>query len=142
MFDEEKAALVHTGSCLCRAIQFEVSGELAPIQLCHCSVCRKAQGGPFGANIPVTVKDFRLLCGEAEMASYESSPGKERVFCRRCGGPLFSRLASLPDRIRLRAGTLDAPTGGTLGFNFHVASKADWWEITDDLPQYPDARPT
>lgn len=133
---------MHTGSCLCRAVQFEVSGELAPIQLCHCGDCRKAQGGPFGANIPVTVKDFRLLSGEAEMTAFESSPGKERVFCRRCGGPLFSRLTALPDRIRLRAGTLDAPSGAGLGFHFYVASKADWWTITDDLPQYPDARPS
>ena len=27
------------------------------------------------------------------------------------------------------------------GFHFHVASKAGWWEITDDLPQYPAERP-
>lgn len=132
---------MHAGSCLCRAVRYEVEGDLPPIQLCHCSDCRKAQGGPFGANIPLETANFRLLSGEELLTAYESSPGKERVFCRRCGGPLFSRLASKPGAMRLRAGTLDAPADATLGFHFYVDSKAPWWPITDDLPQYPDARP-
>lgn len=132
---------MHAGSCLCRAVRYEVEGDLPPIQLCHCGACRKAQGGPFAANIPLETVNFRLLCGEEELSDYESSPGKHRVFCRRCGGPLFSRLDSKPGVIRLRAGTLDAAADATLGFHFYVDSKAPWWPITDDLPQYPDARP-
>lgn len=133
---------MHSGSCLCRAVRFEVDGELAPIQVCHCSDCRKAQGSAFGTNIPVATKDFRLLSGEAELTAYESSPGKERVFCRRCGGPVLSRLKAKPEVVRLRAGSLDMPTGAKLDFHFYVASKADWWPITDDLPQYPAERPS
>ena len=115
---------MHAGSCLCRAVRYEVDGDLPPIQLCHCGACRKAQGGPFGANIPLESANFRLLSGEDQLTAYESSPGKERVFCRRCGGPLFSRLASKPGAIRLRAGTRDAPTDAKLGFHFSVDSKA------------------
>ena len=132
---------MHTGSCHCRAVRFEIEGDLAPIQVCHCGDCRKAQGGPFGTNIPVETSKFHLLSGADEMKIYDSTPDKERVFCGRCGGPLFSRLASKPGAIRLRAGTLDAPTNAKLGFHFYVDSKASWWPITDDLPQYPDARP-
>lgn len=130
-----------TGSCLCRAVRFAVGGELAPIQFCHCTDCRKAQGGAFASNIPVAEADFRLIGGEEDLQAYESSPGKERVFCRRCGSPIFSRHVSKPGVLRLRAGTLDAPTGARAGFHFHVASKADWWEITDVLPQHPGERP-
>lgn len=132
---------MHAGSCLCRTVRFEIDGPLAPIQFCHCTDCRKAQGGAFAANIPLDTKDFRLLSGADDLQAYESSPGKERVFCRRCGSPIFSRLASRPGVVRLRAGTLDAPVGAERGFHFHVASKAGWWEITDDLPQYPAERP-
>jgi len=132
---------MRSGSCLCRAVRFEIDGDLAPIQFCHCGDCRKAQGTAFASNIPVATKDFRLLSDEAELQAYESSPGKERVFCRRCGSPIFSRHVSAPGVVRLRAGALDAPTGAAPGFHFHVASKADWWDITDDLPQHPHARP-
>jgi hypothetical protein len=91
--------------------------------------------------MPVAAADFRLLAGEDSLRAYESSPGKERVFCATCGSPILSRLTAHPDRIRLRAGTLDAPVGAPLAFHFHVASKADWWPIEDDLKQYPNERP-
>ena len=133
---------MHFGSCLCRAVRFEVSGELAPIQICHCGDCRKAQGSAIGTNIPVAKADFRLVAGADHLQAYESSPGKERVFCRACGSPIFSRLTSRPDLVRLRAGTLDAPVASEIGFHFHTASKAAWWPITDDKPQYPAERPS
>ena len=133
---------MQSGSCLCRAVRFEVVGDLAPIQVCHCGDCRKAQGSAFGTNIPVATADFRLVSGAEQLQAYESSPGKERVFCRRCGSPIFSRLTARPDLVRLRAGTLDGPVATEVGFHFHVASKAGWWPITDGKPQYPDERPT
>lgn len=132
---------MHTGSCLCRAVRFEIAGELAPVQVCHCGDCRKAQGGPFGTNIPVETANFRLLSGAEDMRAYESTPGKERVFCSRCGGPLFSRLESKPEVMRVRAGTLDGVVETQIGFHFYTASKANWWPIADDKPQYPGERP-
>lgn len=130
-----------TGSCLCQAVRFEIDAPLEPIQACHCGQCRKAQGGAFATNVPVSTEHLRFVSGEDHLQAYESTPGKERVFCRTCGSPVFSRLASKPGVVRIRAGSLDNPTGGRLGFHFYVASKADWWDIADDLPQYPDARP-
>lgn len=130
-----------TGSCLCRAVRFEIDAPLEPIQVCHCSQCRKAQGSAFGTNVPVATKHLRFVSGEDRLTAYESTPGKQRVFCATCGSPIMSRLASKPEVVRIRAGSLDNPTGGALSFHFYVASKADWWEITDDLPQYPEARP-
>nr|WP_298173112.1 GFA family protein [uncultured Pseudomonas sp.] len=54
---------MYTGSCLCGGVQFRIDAQLEPIQLCHCSQCRKAQGGPFASNIPVNLADFHLLGG-------------------------------------------------------------------------------
>jgi hypothetical protein len=133
---------MHTGSCLCGAVRFEIEGELAPIQFCHCADCRKAQGSAFGANIPVSRADLTFVAGEETLRAHESSPGKERVFCATCGSPILSRLTAAPAIVRLRAGSLDAPVGAPLAFHFHTASKADWWEIPDDgLPRYPGPRP-
>ncbi|UTP40796.1 GFA family protein [Phenylobacterium sp. LH3H17] len=132
---------MHTGSCLCRAVRFEVTGDLAPVQVCHCGDCRKAQGSAFGANIPVATADFTLLSGEGELRAYESSPGKERVFCSRCGSPVFSRLTGKPGVVRLRAGSLDEPVATEIGFHFYVASKASWWPIAGEATSYDGERP-
>jgi len=36
------------GSCLCGKVKYEYDGEIEEIAMCHCSQCRKAQGGAFG----------------------------------------------------------------------------------------------
>jgi len=132
---------MHTGSCLCGAVRYEIAGELAPLQLCHCSQCRRASGAAFAANMPVRNEDFRVIAGADKLKAFASRPGKERVFCADCGSQLFSRNAGFPDHVRVRARGLDAPAAPPLAFHFHVASKAPWWPIEDDLPQYPAARP-
>jgi hypothetical protein len=133
---------MHIGRCLCGAVRFEIDGELSPIQICHCSQCRRAQGSAFAANIPVDVAAFRLVAGAEDLRSYESSPGKTRRFCGRCGSPVLSSHVAVPGQVRVRAGLLEPPVAARPAFHFFTESKADWWSITDDLPRYPHARPT
>src|ERR1700679_2164604 len=123
---------MHTGSCLCGAVKYEIAGELAPIQLCHCSMCRRASGAAFASNMPVRTEDFRVVSGHASLKSYESKPGKERLFCADCGSPIISRSVGDPGMVRVRAGTLDEPVEARLAFHFHVASNASWMPIDDD----------
>lgn len=32
------------GRCLCGQIEYEIDGEVGPIDFCHCSDCRRASG--------------------------------------------------------------------------------------------------
>ncbi len=128
---------VTTGSCLCGGISFRIDAALQPVQVCHCTQCRKAQGGPLVAVTPVATKDFTLDDVQGLLRRYESSPGKERAFCGRCGSPLFSRRAALPGVVRVRAGLLDEPVNARLAWHAHTDSKSRWWPILDGLPQYP-----
>lgn len=132
---------MHSGGCLCGAVRYEISGELAPIQVCHCSQCRKAQGGPFATNIPVPRSAFRLLSGESALAEYRASPEKKRVFCRTCGSPIYSARDALPETLRVRAGTLDEPLRTKLEAHYYVDSRARWWPLGDNLPRYGGAKP-
>ncbi|MES2509691.1 MAG: GFA family protein [Pseudomonadota bacterium] len=129
----------HHGSCLCKGIRFTIEGTLAPIQVCHCSQCRQAQGGPVGTNIPVETARLTFHSGEELLQHYESSPGKVRAFCRVCGSPVFSRRSSVPGVVRIRAGLLSEPVDSSLAFHAHVAYKASWWPLQDDLPHYPES---
>ena len=130
---------MHTGSCLCGAVRFRISGALAPIELCHCRQCRKAQGTPFAANAPIEKDAFHLDSGQDQLAQFESSPGKKRIFCRRCGSPIYSSRDSLPGVLRIRTGLIDEPVCARPVAHMHVASACSWWPITDSLPQFPEA---
>ena len=123
-----------TGSCLCGGVRYAIDGELGPVALCHCGMCRKASGSAFATNASVERRAFRLT-GEALVERYESSPGHWRCFCRVCGSPVFGELAAMPDHVRIRLGLLDDDPGVRPGYHYAVDFKAPWWEIVDDLPR-------
>lgn len=130
-----------TGGCLCGAVRYEIDGPFAPIVLCHCGQCRKAQGSAFAAVMPVAVERFRLLQGADRLRAYASSPGKWRSFCGDCGAPIHSRRDDRPMVVRVRIGGLDAPFDQPPTAHIHVASKAAWWDIADALPQHAAIEP-
>jgi hypothetical protein len=122
--------------CLCGEVRIEISGRIGPVVYCHCSRCRKASGTAFAANADVRRKYWRFLSGESLVREFESSPGAFRAFCGRCGSPIYRRNAADPDLLRLRLGILnDDPERRSLA-HFWVGSKAAWFDITDDLPQF------
>src|SRR6476646_10590210 len=100
---------MHGGSCLCRSVKYEIDGELGEFGYCHCTSCRKASGSAHAANAPVARAAFRLLSGAERLREFESSPGKRRVFCSRCGSPIYAYLTERPELIRIRLGSLDTP---------------------------------
>ena len=50
---------------------------------------------------------------------------------------MYSRRADDPDTYRIRLGTLDGDPGRRAFGHFWVSEKAPWFEITDEIPQYP-----
>ena len=129
------------GSCLCARVQYEISGPLSYPLNCHCSMCRKAHGAAFRSRARVKADDFRWTQGAELVTYYESSPGNHRGFCRTCGSPLLSRCDSDPRSYGLPLGALDDDPGIKPGFHVFVASKAPWYDITDQLPQFAELPP-
>jgi hypothetical protein len=124
------------GSCLCGAVRYGIDGELGPIAMCHCRNCRKASGTAFNTAAEVAAKDFHLLTGKDVVAEYESSPGVHRVFCGRCGSPLYSLRDATPDAYRLRLGTLDTPVDGKPAVQIFVSEKAEWHDLDERILAY------
>ena len=133
---------MHTGSCLCGTVRYEIHGDIGPGYYCHCARCRKASGTAFASNAVVAADDFVLTAGAGALKTYVADTGLHRTFCGHCGSPIISRREGVP-QVRVRLGTLDTPLGAGQGPQAHiyVDSKADWWEIRDDLPQHPEAPP-
>jgi 2-polyprenyl-3-methyl-5-hydroxy-6-metoxy-1,4-benzoquinol methylase len=132
---------VMRGGCLCGAVRYAYSGVLGPIALCHCRQCRKAQGSAFAANSAVAAAAFDIVSGQDLIREFESSPGKKRAFCVRCGSPLYSRRDDRPEVRRLRLGTLDTPIDARPACHIFADSGAEWFAITDALPRHADVEP-
>ena len=125
---------ITTGGCLCGAVRYEVKGPLRDVVNCHCSMCQR-QHRNFGPHSKARKVNITIT-NDSGLAWYQTSEIARRGFCRLCGSGLFWEPFDL-DATGIIAGTLDGPTGlRTLGHIF-VSEKCDFYEITDDLPQFP-----
>ncbi len=122
-----------TGTCLCGAVAWQLDGAIELINYCHCSMCRKIHGAPFGTFAHGSAAAFEWRSGEPLITRYESSPGVYRSFCRVCG-------SSVPvvegDEVCIPAGSIDGDPVARPSVHIFVGSKAPWYDITDDLPQF------
>lgn len=124
------------GSCLCGEIRYQTEKVAGPMAHCHCAMCRKTHGAAFSTILPVQKQGFRWISGEALLARYESSKGKRRWFCSRCGSQLISTRDADGASLLLRAGCIDAGYTSQAVAHGWVEFMAPWHEITDDLPQF------
>lgn len=124
------------GRCLCGGIRYEITGPAGTALYCHCSMCRKWHGTAFRARLAVPKSSFRFVCGEELLTRYRSSPDTVKTFCRICGSPMVNSWDPEPDNYGLAMGSLDDDPGVRPTCHIFVGSKAPWYEITDDLPQY------
>jgi hypothetical protein len=124
---------MHTGSCLCRAITFQITCELPPPDACHCTQCRKFCGHIFiSTDIP---KSALTITGTEHLTWYRSSEIARRGFCAICGSSLFWDPLHR-DTIGIAMGAFDTPTNTTIGVHIFVADKGDYYTVADGVPQY------
>lgn len=128
MKDDEK---VYGGSCLCGAVTYEITGPLRPVVGCHCTQCRKTSGHFVAATQGYWAR-LRLLRDEG-LKWFRSSETASRAFCGHCGSSLFWRRHE-DSHVSIMAGTLDQPTGLHMECHIFVESKADYFELSDGLP--------
>ena len=126
----------YTASCLCGGVQLALMAEPGPISICHCTMCRKAQGGPFATNAHMPTAALDVTQGAELLSSYESSPGHHRVFCKTCGSPLFMTDAEEPDVVSVRVGIIDGPLRTRPSAHYYVGQMANWWRIDDKLLRF------
>lgn len=130
MTDENDLA---TGGCLCGAVRYAVRGPLRNVVNCHCSMCQRLHGS-FGPHSKARKDDISVTKADG-LAWYRTSSAARRGFCRVCGSGLFWQPFE-QDATGILAGTLDGPTNlATIGHIF-VSEKCDFYDITDDLPQF------
>jgi len=125
------------GRCLCGAVSFEITGSVSAPSLCHCGMCRRLHGAP-GAYTGAPTTAYRIR-GEESLNWYASSHDAERGFCRLCGSKLFWRGRGGED-LDVTVGSLDQPTGLSLGAHIWVRHQGDYYAIDrDGVPRYAES---
>ena len=139
-----------TGGCLCGAVRYEstkmptdadrIDPALdAGAATCHCRMCQKALGAPFGSFVRFPRDGFRYTRGEPKF--YRSSEIRERGFCSNCGTSIVTRVnADISDVFTVTSATLDDPNAFPPKGHYGVESQLHWLKLDDDLPrrEFPD----
>ena len=127
---------VLAGKCRCGAVRYDVSDEFVYAANCHCSECRAATGSAFKAFARIAREKLTVTKGLGELAVV-GEEGLNDTRCRTCGSFLFS-VVNDGQFVHVSLGSLvDTPTLRPTHHIF-VGSKAAWFEITDDLPQFDE----
>ena len=123
-----------TGKCFCGAVQYAVADAFTYALNCHCSNCRRTTGSAFKPFAGIMRDQFAVTEGRDKLLIY----GEEKTLdahCSVCGSLLYSVVRD-GVYVHVAMGTLvDTPTIRPTAHIF-VGSKAPWFAITDDLPQY------
>jgi hypothetical protein len=128
--------MVITGKCACAKVQYQVSAELIDFSHCHCSICRKIHGAAFASWGGIARDKFTYLSGEDSIKSYAFSENSDSIFCSNCSSTLLVDYKPDKEMLYVAMGAVDGNVNCPPGFHGFVGSKAPWFEISDDLPQY------
>jgi hypothetical protein len=125
-----------TGRCGCSAVEYRVSDEFRYAGNCHCSRCRAATGSAFKPFAGIEREKLELTRGGEELLVHGDETLND-TRCAACGSLLFSVVRD-GAYVHVALGSLvDEPTIRPAG-HIYVGSKAPWYEITDDLPQFEE----
>jgi len=124
------------GQCLCGGIRYAVADEFRYAMNCHCSKCRRATGAAFKPFAGIERDKLSITAGADNVMKYGGESAHD-IHCKRCGSLLYSVVRD-GAFAHVTLGTLvDAPSIRPSSHIF-VGSKAPWYTITDDLPQYQE----
>jgi hypothetical protein len=134
--ENKRESRLLAGRCECGSVRYTVADEFLYAMNCHCSRCRAATGSAFKAFAGIEREklvitdgaDGLLVVGDEELNDTR---------CGACGSLLFSVVRD-GAYVHVALGSLvDAPSIRPSRHIF-VGSKAPWFEITDDLPQFEE----
>ena len=121
------------GSCLCGAVEFETQGLSGPIYHCGCQTCRKAHSAAFATTARTERANFKWSRGSEFLGHFESTPGKVRHFCTKCGSHLMAEWTEQPEVI-LRLGCLDTDPEAKPSTHIWTSHRVPWLSFPADLP--------
>jgi hypothetical protein len=131
---EKSNARMLAGECFCGAVRYAVADAFAYALNCHCSNCRRTTGSAFKPFAGIARDKLSVTAGDNDLMMYGDQTGHD-AHCRRCGSLLYSVVRN-GAFVHVAMGTLVDDPSIRPSAHIFVGSKAPWYVITDDLPQY------
>ena len=120
------------GTCLCGELKFDATLPTKWVAHCHCTLCQRAHGAPVVTWVGFDTGQVQIHDDQARLQWYESTPGAERGFCRRCGTTLFFRSQRWPGELHIVRSNFDGPVDREPQVHVYFDSHAPWLALGDD----------
>lgn len=115
-----------TGSCMCGAVQYEITKRSRLTVNCHCTICRKSNGSAFSTYASVLESGFSIVKGAVSIQKYALGEKGEKNFCGICGSPIFNKNNKYPGFYMVHYGSLNTPNNIEPATNVFFDNKLPW----------------
>ena len=122
---------------MCGAVQYAVPDDFEYALNCHCSQCRRSTGSAFKPLAGIRREKLHISTGSDRIFNFGDEDASHDVHCQMCGSLVLS-IVRRGQYAHVPMGTLLDNPNIKPTMHIFVASKADWYEITDDLPQHAE----
>ena len=137
MIDPEKATnRTLAGRCFCGSVCYTVADEFVYAANCHCSNCRRTTGSAFKPFAGIEREKLVVTNGQDNLLIVGDENGND-THCKSCGSLLYS-LVRAGTFVHVAMGTLVGDPTIRATAHIFVGSKAPWFTIADNLPQYEE----
>lgn len=125
-----------SGACHCGKVVFKIDGKVLNVVNCHCSICRRANGGAFSSYLVVSDEAFKLTGGSEFLTSYAMSEQGEKNFCNICGAPIFNRNKLYSGVTIVPLGCLDDAAKFSPTVDIYCAERLPWVTLWRESKRY------
>ena len=129
---------IFTGGCLCGAVRYEAQPDLTTAYYCHCRDCQIGSGSAFHASVIAPDSSFRVVSGETSTYTKTADSGTDidRVFCPKCGTPVWWVSDTDPGKVILTISGLDNPEAITPLIELYTKSALSWSRIPEGTDKF------
>jgi len=132
----ELGTILH-GRCSCGEVTFTLENTFDYAYYCHCSRCRMRTGSAFAAIGGASIDKLQIILGNKNLLIEGECSDGYGARCSRCYSFLFAAVRGR-QYVHVSLGVLAGTPSRLPDHHIYVGSKAPWYQITDDLPQYDE----
>ncbi|MEQ8398818.1 GFA family protein [Thalassobaculum sp.] len=128
-----------TGGCLCGSVRYHSPAEPVLTAHCHCADCRRSSGTGHCTHVVMPEAGFTVT-GEVRFFDRPADSGNlvRRGFCPACGSPIYSTNSMMPDKVFIRASSLDDPELAKPAMSVYASRAPSWDAVDPALPAFAE----
>lgn len=128
---------MHTGSCECKSVSYQYSGEPLTCYACHCTDCQTSTGSAFGLSMIIYDKDIEITRGNIAITTIDVNGKKvQKHHCSKCCTPLWFSADDYPGFAAIKPGTFENTSWFKPIAHIWTRSAQPWITLDNTTPQF------